>query len=140
MVSPANYYQHSARHPSSHRVLLPSKITRVFVSPQNLPFAKFIPQWSHLLLPVFLQLSSPVEAKSIPQHQPRIRLPGTRQGFIFLRRKHTFIKRHIHHYSMHMHHTTRISLILKTYMHHDFAYNYVLPFRKKINTKMIIIN
>ena len=53
-------------------------------SPQNPPFAKFIPQRSHLLLPVFLQLSSPAEAKSILQHQPRIRLPGIRQGFTFL--------------------------------------------------------
>ena len=83
-VSPASYYQHSAKYLSPHRVLLPSKIIRVLFSPQSNPFAKFIPQRSHLLLPVFLQLSSPAEAKSILQHQPRIRLPGTRQGFIFL--------------------------------------------------------
>ena len=85
-------------------------------SPQNPSFAKFIPQRSYLLLPVYLQLSSPAEAKLFFQHQPRMRLPGTRQGFIFPRQKHTFIKRHVFvHYSMHMHHMARISLILKTY-------------------------
>ena len=42
-------------------------------SPQSNLFAKFIPQWSHLLLPVFLQPSPPVETKSSTlQHQPRI--------------------------------------------------------------------
>ena len=51
----------SAKYLSPHRVLLPSKITRVLFSPQNNPFAKFIPQRSHLLIPVFLQLSSPAE-------------------------------------------------------------------------------
>ena len=86
-LTPSEVYQHfqynkdipsklpstiQQKHPSPHRVSLPSMVARVFFSPQNLPFAKFIPQWSHLLLPVFLQLSSPAEAKSILQYQPRI--------------------------------------------------------------------
>ena len=69
---------------SPHRVSPPSMVARVLFSLQNLPFAKFIPQRSHLLLPVFLQLLPPAEAKAYPsisaqdmtsQHPSRIYFP-----------------------------------------------------------------
>ena len=56
-----------------------------YISPRRvIPFTKSIPSRSYLLLSVFLQISSQAEAKSTLQHQPRIRLPGIRQGSIFL--------------------------------------------------------
>ena len=81
----------SAKYLSPHRVLLPSKIVRILFSPQSNPLAKFIPQRSYLLLPVFLQLSSPAEAKIYSPTSAQEWLPGTRQGFTFLDDKHTFI-------------------------------------------------
>ena len=68
----------------------PARPLEYLFSPQSNPFAKFIPQRSHLLLPVFLQLSSPAEAINqyfnispgvTSRHPSRIYFP---------RRKHTF--------------------------------------------------
>ena len=94
---------HSTKYLSPHRVSLPSMVARVFFSPQNLPFAKFIPQRSHLLLPVFLQWSSPAEAKVYSStsaqdvaswHPSRIHFPKTKT---YIHKHHTSI-----HYSMHI--------------------------------------
>ena len=74
------------------RVLLPSKIARVLFSPQSNPFAKFIPQRSYLLLPVFLQPSSLAEiTSSILQTSAQELISRHPSRIYFPRRKHTFI-------------------------------------------------
>ena len=90
MVSPAELSSISAKYLSSHIVLFPSKIARI-ISPRRV-ISKFIPQRSHLLLPVFLQSVSPVEMKNATlQHQVQDLTSRHPSRIYFPRQKHTFI-------------------------------------------------
>ena len=84
-ISPANYYQQLSKASlSPTEYCFPARSLEYFSPRRVIPFAKIIPQRSHLLLPVFLQSSSPAEVKAYSSTSAQEWLPGTRQGFTFL--------------------------------------------------------
>ena len=135
MVSPAKLPSTSQQVPLSHRVLLPRKIVRVLFSPQSNPFAKFIPQRSHLLLPVFLQLSSPAEITKHYSPTSAQDVTSRHPSRIYFPRQKTYIHKHRTsiHYSMHIciisYNFTYVENIM-AWSISWIAYDWPLPFRK----------
>ena len=83
-ISSANNRQHLTKYFSPHRVLLPSMVVRVYFLPAESSLPSLFRNGVIFSYRYSCNYHPQRKYKFIPQYQPRIRLPDTRQGFTLL--------------------------------------------------------